>query len=526
MFFNLFKITTIIYQLFGVTFFFILFEIAFFFLLPIFGNDFYEIWFLQITVIITYITFVYSTIKSSDSRILKFFKGLVSFLMFIIIGGLFLLVIIFFETLITLKIILGVLTGYYIINAIIFIKSNKIKKSEVKLKAVAIIFLILTSCTGIIFFISLFPLNIEIHPENEPEIIFSCGTNELPNDNEILEMCKKNNVGFMPNIRESYVGNENYMQKYKTIIANEINLHFLIGGNSDFYAHIDNAHEFPLIYQNISQWFMSEGIIDSPHVTSFSVDAEPSHEFVEYAQDQNLLGTISHRIELYPSTRKIEEATKAMKEFTDLIKKDGKKSGMVQSSRFLDNADEDDDISLFLGSIYSLSIDWDFTITMLYRTSRLRYDESDDEPPEFMIKSLSLFYGSLIEGTKFTTSELSFYQNVALEERSKDDLAEEHYIFIGNFMREFKDTAYIKEREYYKDFDICRHFKNDKVFFYNLGGFLSHYGWEEIEALGQYIKTKKEWYLEYDTYKSVTFLLFYCGLIIIDILASLEHDLT
>ena len=75
------------------------------------------------------------------------------------------------------------------------------------------------------------------------------------------------------------------------------------------------------------------------------------------------------------------------------------------------------------------------------------------------------------------------------------------------------------------DFDICRHFKNEKVFLYDLKGFLSHYGWEGIEELGEYAQEKSISYLEYSTYKSVTFLTFYCGLIIINILISLEKDL-
>ena len=94
------------------------------------------------------------------------------------------------------------------------------------------------------------------------------------------------------------------------------------------------------------------------------------------------------------------------------------------------------------------------------------------------------------------------------------------------FKREFKDTTYIKDKQFFKDLDICRHFKNEKVFFYDLKGFLSHYGWEGIEKLGKYIQQKEKSYLEYSTYKSNTFLTFYCGLIIIDLLVSLERDLT
>ncbi|MBA7623945.1 hypothetical protein ES703_31345 [subsurface metagenome] len=330
----------------------------------------------------------------------------------------------------------------------------------------------------------------------------------------------------MPTIREKDVGKTEYMEAYKNMIANGINLHFAIGGNSEFFANIDNAEEFPSIYRSIREWFINESIMESPYVASFSIDAEPPDDIIESIQEKELLETLDYGYKNYPGQKEINEATEALKEFKELIEEDGKECGMIQGSRFLDNADQDGDISLFLRNVYSLPVKWDFKITMLYRTNRLQYDESDDEPSEFFIKSVSIFYGALIEGTKFTTSELCFYQNVALEENSEDDLAKDNYIFIGNFKKEFEDTTYIKDEQFFMDFDICRHFKNERVFFYDLKGFLSHYGWEGIEELGEYAQQKDKSYLEYSTYKSLTFMTFYCGLIIIDIFASLEKDLT
>ena len=521
-----FSVVSFIFRIIGVTFFLIIFEISFFFLFSKIGTEFYEIWILQVSVLFAYILFIYGTLNSGRSKVLKFFKIISSLFMLVIIAGLFLLVLIMFESLTTLKLILGVLTGYYIINTILFIKSNKLTVSEkIKLKTLAILGLISFSFTGITFFIALTPRSIEINPKTEPEIIFWAGSNQLPDDPEILDMCKVYNIAFMPTIRDKDVGNQEYMNTYKNIIAHEINLYFVIGGNSEFFAHIDNAKEFRFIYKNISQWFIREGIMNSPFVKSFSIDAESPEEYTDSIHNKGLLKTFNYGYENYPTKKEISKATEVLKEFTELIKNDGKESGMIQGSRFLDNADRDGDVSLFMRNIYSLPIEWDFTVTMLYRTNRFIYDESEDEPPDFLIKSVSIFYDALIEGTKFTTSELSFYQNIALEENSDDDLAKDHYIFIGNFKKEFEDTKYIKENQYFKDFDICRHFKNDKVFFYDLKGFLSHYGWEGVEELGKYAKQNKKSYLEYSTYHSLAFLTFFCGLIIVDIFISIEMDL-
>ena len=517
---------SVIFRLIAKTFFLIIFGIAFFLLYVRIGTYFYEIWILPVSALFMYVLSVYGTLNSGRSTILKFCRIISSLLMLVIITGLFLVVLIWFESLITLKIALGGLATYYMINIYIFIKSNNDHGSKIKFKTLAIIGLICVAYLGVTGFISLTPRTIEIKPKTEPEIIFWVGSSQLPDDPNNLEICKKYNIAFMPTIREKDVGKAEYMKVYKNMIANEIKLYFAIGGNSEFFAHIDNAKEFPSIYKSIRQWFINESIMDSPYVTSFSIDAEPPDEISDSIQEKELLETLDYGYKNYPNQIEINEATDALGEFKELIEEDAKEFGMIQGSRFLDNADQDGDISLFLRNVYSLPIKWDFKITMLYRTNRLQFDESDDEPPEFFIKSVSFFYGALIEGTKFTTSELSFYQNVALEENSGDDLAKQHYIFIGNFKKEFEDTKYIKDKQFYKDFDICRHFRNEKVFFYDLKGFLSHYGWEGIEDLGRYAKQKDKSYLEYSTYKSLTFLTFYCGLIIIDIFALLEKDLT
>ena len=214
-----------------------------------------------------------------------------------------------------------------------------------------------------------------------------------------------------------------------------------------------------------------------------------------------------------------------MKEFTDAVKEDGKEYGMIRAAELLDSSDGDGDLSLYTRNLYSLDIEWDFTISMLYRTNRFQGDESETEPPQFLAASMSLFLGAVIEGTKFTNSELSFYQNVALLQNDGDTCANERYIFVGNFKKEFEDTKYIKEKMYKKDLDICRHFGAERVFLYELKGFVSHYGWEGIEELGLHIKQKDKWDLKYNNSKSIVFFMLYCGLILIDIFAFFERDL-
>ncbi|TFG04907.1 MAG: hypothetical protein EU539_10020 [Promethearchaeota archaeon] len=514
------------YHLLGSTMIFIVLESILFFLYMKTGFLFHETWILQILVISTWLFFVSTTFKSTKSSLLKFMKIATSLLFAIILTGLLILVSIKFPSLITLKALLSISLIYYIIKILLFIRTKPSIKARMKLKSLTMLFFIFFMFNGSLLLITLAPRTIEIKPKTKPELIFWAGSNQLPDDPEILEMCRKYDIGFMPTIREKDVGNVEYMESYKRIIAHDINLHFVMGGNSEFFMHIDNIKESNAIYHNISQWFESEGIMASPHVKSFSVDAEPPKKTSEHVHNDELMELLEYGYVNYPTWKEIHEATEALKELTDSIKNDGKECGMIQGSRFLDNFDQDGDASLFLRNVHSLPIKWDYTITMLYRTNRFQWDETDDKPSEFAMKALPIFHGAVIEGTKFTTSELSFFQNVALEEDSEDDLARQHYIFMGNFKREFKDTSYIKDEQYFMDFDICRHFKNERVYFYDLKGFLSHYGWEGIEELGKHAQQKDRSYLEYSTYKSLTFLGFYCGLIIFDLFVSLENNLS
>ena len=503
------------------TSFLFLFEFAFFSLLLKMENaNFSEFWILQILI---FSIFALCIICSYQSRLFR-----IGFSIFVLIFSIIISIIslICLKSLLTLKLILGALIAYSLIIIIYSIRSHNSSLSKIKTKPIAIILLIISSSLGITAIVSFSSNKIEIDPKSEPEIIFWCGSNQLPDEPDILEMCKEYNIGFMPTIRSIMLGNDEYIQKYKNITAYGINLYFCIGGDSGFFANIDNAHEFPIIYEEIREWFINESILSSPYIKSFCVDAEPPKEFSSNMDKEKILDSMEYGSKNYPTRKEIELSTEAMKEFKESVERDGKKCGMIRASQLLDSSDGDDDLSLFARNIYNLDVDWDYTITMLYRTNRLQDDESQTEPSRLYTKSLSILFGSMVEGTKITNSELNFYQNVALEQSPGDTKAKHQYIFIGNFDRDFKETEYIKEKKYKKDLDICRHFNEKKVFFYYLKGFVRNYGWEGIEELGRHNQQKDKWYLIYKNNNSITFFLFYCGLIFIDIFVFFEKDLT
>lgn len=512
-------------QISGGTIVFVVLEVAFVRLLNAFGNNFSEVWILEMSVILQYVIFLYTTYRAGKSKVLKFFKIVMAIFVLVLLSGLDLIVVSFFKSLVTLQIILNMFILYYNVKIVLFVKSRPRIKSTTKIKSLLLICSIVSSNIGSTLSLYFLPNTIEIQPKSKPEIVFLCGSSELPTDPTILDTCKEYNIGFMPTIRDYMVGNDLYMQTYKKVVAHGLNLYFLLGGNSNFYAYIDNAEEFPAIYKNISRWFVEEGIMDNPHMRSFSVDAEAPVELLEKIYGDNISDSVQFGYNNYPTLEEIENATKAYVKFTDLVRRDGKECGMVHAAKYSDPADKDGDLSLFTRNIYSLDIAWNFTIPMIYRTNYFWESDKTHDPPIYLETSVKLFYGANIEGTRFTISSLSFYQLVSLEQNSGHSINNNQYIFIGNFGKDFKDTKYIGKKEYLIDFDICRHFGKEKIFLYDLQGFLYHYGWEGVKELGRHNQQKNKIYLNYDNYQSFAFLMLYFCLIFVDIFAFFERDL-
>jgi len=235
----------------GGTLFFIVFEIAFFSLLSSRGSVFYELWPLEISAVSSYVILTCGILSVSKFRIIKNFNVLISFLMLLLIIGLFVVVSCVFESQFTLKIILSAMVLYYALNLYLFSRSCGVLKSR-SLKPLFLVSLLIFTKVGTTNLILFLPNTIEIDPKTELEIIFCCGTSELPTEREMLDTCKKYNIAFMT-IRDYDVGNKLHLLTYKKLIDSDINLYFLIGNESNFYAYIDNAREFPIIYEKIRE---------------------------------------------------------------------------------------------------------------------------------------------------------------------------------------------------------------------------------------------------------------------------------
>ncbi len=149
-------------------------------------------------------------------------------------------------------------------------------------------------------------------------------------------------------------------------------------------------------------------------------------------------------------------------------------------------------------------------------------------------KRFSVLFGSItffLEKNRFIQFNSKVYRKLLKLVADLNIEKLEDKICNGQTLKELKPFT---ETLYYSK--LCESFKHVKEFYNRkepilikgrkCKGYLSHYGWEGIEELGIYAQQRRKSYLEYSTYKSMTFLSFYIGLIIIDIFISFESDLT
>lgn len=500
----------------------VIFEMIFFTLLyRMWYAGKHELWALQSIAVMGYVGMLYLTGHSKIMRVVYFLFSLV-------VSGVVLGAILLFNGLWTLKAILGSSLGFSILGLVISFRSKGAVFDTVKVKSIGLILFISLGCVISASLLLYLPKSVTIKPVSEPELIFWCGTKQLPTDEVDLEMCQKYGISFAATIRKSDVNNTDYMHHYKTILNHSINLRLCIG-NDEFFTHIGNAHELPDIYRAIRNWFEDEGILDNEYLHGFCVDAETPQYYIEVIETMGQTDTYNYLVDNFPTPEEIEENEKGLQDFVKMVRNDGKKAGIVRLGHILDSSDQDGDMSLLFRNIYSLDVKWDYSVMMLYRTQRYAGLEEGQSPTE---KLLTFFYenffGIFTQGSVTTTSLHSFYQNVAMAQQPSivDVDPDNQYIFIGNFDREFEDTDYIKNKEWKEDLDVCRHFYEEEVWFYILGGFKYHYGgWDSLREVGRHNKQHREWTMDYTSEDNIKMLLNYGTVMFLDMMVNYEEDL-
>ena len=507
------KVITVIISL----FFFVYFEII---LISVFDRllflPFYNFLFWQIASICLQIALILFNLFFKYFRLL--FLSIVSFS----VGSAWLFVL-QLHKLIFPKVILGIIFILSLIASGIHIKYIKHQpKSSNRAEAghLILVFIFITFICAL--FLTIPKQKVIIEPKTSPELIFFVSPYQLPNNNETYEDWGDNRISFMPSVGIHTWNKSSLMDRYKLAIKNGVNLYFNIIPEDYDFVNIYNTHKILEVYRLYRQWFIKEGIFNDSHIKAFVIDAEPPKIIAEEMKKRDLIDGINYLIDKFPTEEDIKNATINLRAFTEEVRSDGKLVGIIRTRTNLDCTDGDGDIELLSNNIFSLDVEWDFAVSMLYRSQRLEKSEPGSAN-EFVSNILASVYGASVTKTSFVYSQYYFYLYVGIDQSISDIKAKKQYTFLGNYKSEFEKTSYIKNKEFFTDLDICRHFGEEKVFFYNYEGFIYHYGQEGIKEILEYNEQHKSWVLEYSELESqlnIMLLMFYVS---IDLILFMEY---
>ena len=315
-----------------------------------------------------------------------------------------------------------------------------------------------------------------------------------------------------------------YMERLKIALKNEIKIYINLQASTLGFTHIENAYTIPRVYEAFREWFKEEGILDDENLIAFTVDAEQPNYIGDEIAKKDIDESINFLLEEFPTREEIQNATVSLQNFVDLVHADGKQAGIIRSRPNLDEGDGDGDIELMNHNVYPLEVTWDFSVTMLYRSQRLHTEAEEGSALQFMEDLLTSVYGATKTDSAFVYSRYYFYLFTGIQQTPGDiNVDSEHqYIFLGNYKAEFEETTYIQDKEYVYDLDICRHFGEKKVFFYNFEGFLYSFGEDGIQDLIAHNTQFKSWELEYRGYQTQANLLLMFFLVLIDPILYLD----
>jgi len=353
--------------------------------------------------------------------------------------------------------------------------------------------------------------HVVISPTTKPDIYFWSPTGNLPRSNTTLPYCARHDIGFVVPIRESYIddGGASEARRIQYLIDYEVSFYICIGGE-DFFATMDNADEFYSDYKTIKYWMMNWSIYYTDYFKGFMLDAEPSKENVDTLEGKGTMDKTEYFIDGIPSKKENEDAEKSLTNFIKAANDDGKDVGLIKMTSWYDEFDDDGDYSQLMRNIYHLDLPWEFSITMVYRTKHIPflYDYiirdvgSYDYANEYTDPDYEVEYLEESQEERNVQPISEFFSDVGYAVKSSDVNVPENkrYIFIGVFHRKFRDTTYIKEKQYKKDLSICQHFGVEKVFIYQWSSFKSRYGVGELKELRVYRDTKNKWVLILPSY--------------------------
>jgi len=251
---------------------------------------------------------------------------------------------------------------------------------------------------------------------------------ELPNDNETLEYCEENNIGFMVATNENYLRGDNF-KRIDELIDHNIEVSIMLVGKD--FAHLDNSEDILDVFYVLRNCSFYKDIFE------VYIDAEISKEVHEKVEKMNTFERASYWWNEYPLEETYEKAVKAYKELQSEIHNDEKDFGIIRGERSSNELDKTS------RNVPFEELDPDTTIIMAYR--------SHENP--IQIKN-----------------DYWFYQTVKKEEGE---------IFVGDFENGYE--------QFRKDLTICSFFEKKVVYIFEFHEFIKHYDLEDLKPLREAI---------------------------------------
>lgn len=379
---------------------------------------------------------------------------------------------------------------------------GKILKKVVNVTVLKFVFVIML----VIGFISVLPTEyVVIDTNNDVNITFWTSADGLPDDTGVLDLCYQNNISFCVVLKTRYLEDDtNELTEIKRVLENKVSIYVSIAANDTSYLTYNTIDDVYNTFIYVRNWLITENLYNYSNFKGFVFDAESDLGVMELFRNMETIERLNYVFYNIPTRQQVEYVENKLNDMVNIAHNDNKLMGLVIMPTYYDEIDGDKDIAMYLRNVYGLDVNFDFSVSMCYRTVHV--------PTVFNIFLNDIEYFHNVS----TDLEIEYFQQDVLEQNIVPQFRfyyivqyelsgspigienrEDRHIFIGTFWDKFSSTSYIINKEYQEDVDICRQLGTSQVWMYYYIGFTVLYGERQgLEDLINYLSQRQTWYLQ------------------------------
>lgn len=283
---------------------------------------------------------------------------------------------------------------------------------------------------------------IEIRPNSKLKLYFWSDPFRIPKEDHVLSKLSERGIEFVIALG-THTMNDKCYNKIQSLIDYNIGVNVCIL-DKDF-AHLDNSYKFKEIYKRLSR----SNIFNN--VKEIYIDAEISSQYRNKLKNLPLNKKLTYLFNKIPKKKQIKTAIKDYNNLIDLIKRDGKKFGIIKA------VSAGHEFEKLTRNVPFDDISEDLIITMIYRVPEGRTKEYKD----------------------------SWFYQIAKKEGDN--------IFLGDIKDGYRSLK--------KDVSICSYLKKKRVYIYDYYGFKKYCKLTDLEPYNCFKLKKDTWELMKHTVK-------------------------